>query len=474
MQKNKFYKYKNVSGLGVFEIIMAVAIMMIITPAVLKYSFKELYEVKYISIAKHLKKIEKSLLNYMSIEKQNWSADDDGGGITGNVKEKLVESYGLDTDIPKELTDGMQVKYKVANATPATPVVYAILDMSKLGFDEMAFKQTLLYAGDNVGYKEDAQAYSITGAWSDSMGGITDLSGDRIVVIRVDDTNLEDEYQSQIYLYRNDQGGAEGNQMKVDFDLGGHSIHNFGIIDAREVLASNESGKVSEVKFNNGEIAEKTTIKKSLILKGMLNFSVDAKILTNVLEILDLKQEGAGEVFSVLAELLLPKAVLLSSTTSQRAKVIVEEISKLSNLKVTNMQLSSLLGYNGANTELIIKSRNLSEGVIDTNTTQLNLDIPVSEIENLSTNVITVKNGIIQSSNLGFTVNFNNTTCPGCIWLQPSAYVYLTDVGDNAPSFSSNEDCGYWHSGSPNFRDYQLNHMLDKFENALKKLREKY
>ena len=136
------------------------------------------------------------------------------------------------------------------------------------------------------------------------------------------------------------------------------------------------------------------------------------------------------------------------------------------------MQLASHPSGSGADTPLIIKPRALGEDAIGnpTNTTELNLDIPVSNIENLSTNVITVKNGIIQSSNLGFSVNFNNTTCPGCIWLQPSAYVYLSDVGDNAPSFSANEDCGWWHSGSPNFRNYQLNQMLDKFNNALDKL----
>ena len=74
---------------------------------------------------------------------------------------------------------------------------------------------------------------------------------------------------------------------------------------------------------------------------------------------------------------------------------------------------------------------------------------------------------VTKTLNLGFTVNFNNTTCPGCIWLQPSAYVYLTDVGDNAPSYSANEDCGWWHSGSPNFRDYQLNQMLKLPSEAL-------
>ena len=473
MQKNKLYKYKNVSGLGVFEIIMAVAIMMIITPAVLKYSFKELFEVKYISIAKHLKKIEKSLLNYMSIEKQNWAVGS-SGGISGNVKEKLVESYGLDTDIPKELTDGMQVKYTFEEATdapPATPVVYAILDMSKLGFDEMAFKQTLLYAGDNVGYKEDAQAYSITGAWSDSMDdNMTNLSGDRIVVIRVDDTNLEDEYQSKIYLYRNDQGGAEGNQMGVDFDLDGYSIRNFGLIDANNVLAS-DGGDVSEIKFNKGTILGPTKIATSLILKGKLSFDIDVKIETKLLEILDLKQ-GTTAPFSKLKELLLPKSLLVSSTTSNRAKVIVDGVAKLSKLTVTNMQLASHPSGSGADTPLIIKPRALGEDAIGnpTNTTELNLDIPVSNIETLKTNVITVKNGGIRSANSGFIAYMGYETCKGCVMLQPTAKVYLVDIGDDG--VVTGYGCGS-SSGELAARDYQLDQMFNKFNDAIGKLNTK-
>jgi hypothetical protein len=445
MQKNKLYKYKNVSGLGVFEIIMAVAIMMIITPAVLKYSFKELFEVKYISIAKHLKKIEKSLLNYMSIEKQNWSAANSPGGISGNVKEKLVEAYGLNTDIPKELTDGMQVKYKVEEATPDTPVVYAILDMSKLGFDEMAFKQTLLYAGDNVGYKEDAQAYSITGAWSDSMDdNMTNLSGDRIVVIRVDDTNLEDEYQSQIYLYRNDQGGAEGNQMRVDFDLNGYSIRNFGLIDANNVLAS-DGGDVSEIKFNKGTILGPTKIATSLILKGegIVELIGNGVIYTQLLEILDCK-DCANGVFSALAKLIVPKAILEAAIDTSRAKIIVggngSGVSKLVSLAVVALQFPRLNMLNYKSTPLNIIP--LGQG-------ELNLDIPVSDITELKTDTITVKDGRIITRNQGLQVNFvvQDQDKVGVILFNGNNNkVILNNVGDDSSTLT-----------------YQLDDILNRF-----------
>ncbi len=457
MQDNKFYKYKHILGLGVIEIILAVAVMMIITPAVLKYSFKELFEVKYINVAKQLKKIEKSLLNYASIEKQKWGNNATGQIVSG-VREKFETDYGLETDIARELTDNLKVKYKKNSAGEV--VVYGVLDMSDLNFDEMAFKQTLLYAGDTAGYREDNFAYSITGAWSESMSDIMpNAVGDRIVVIRIDDTNLENEYSSSNYLYRNNQGGAEGNRMNVDLKLGdnaGYSINNFGTIDVANVYSSATSdSKVSELRFNNGDIKGTSHINKNAVLKGKISFLSGANIRTKLFEIAYL-ENGSSFVTSVLKELIVPNAVLGNSSSgisSSRANIIVNGLAILSNLSVKNMQFSLLTGYNGANTPLTIKPFNLSE--YSDNKSKLHLEISANEIDDLSVYTMTVKNGFLESSNRGFYVASNN----GFVWVRPSANVIIQDVCHRV---------GYCDTMT--LKNYNLSGFMNTFSNSLNDL----
>ena len=387
-------KYKNSLGLGVIEIILAIAIMMIITPAVLKYSFKELYEVKYINIAKQLKQVEKALLNYAAIEKNKWN-NGASGSIVENVRDLFVRDYGLDEDISPDVTNNMRIKY-IKDGTGAVNV-FAVLNLDELGLDEISFKQTLLYAGDTVGFKEDNNAYSITGAWSEPFANISqNINGDRVVVIKIDDTNLENEYSSSTYLYRNNQGGEDGNKMRVDLSLGGYSINNFGTIEASNLKSSSiKTGQVSEIKFNVGKLEGNAEILTSIILKGILRFSPDIYVKTVKVEISDY-----SDGMSVLKEIKVPNAVLQNATFSDvssfHANVIVEGIATLSNLIVNNLQLSVLSGYNGAFTNLFIKQKE---------NTKLRMEIAASSIDDLSTQTITVKNGYIMSSDGKFNTS---------------------------------------------------------------------
>ncbi len=388
--KNNYFKYKDSIGLGVIEIILAVAIMMIITPAVLKYSFKELYEVKYINIAKQLKQIEKSLLNYASIEKRNW-ANGSSGKISNNVYNLFVSDYGLPDEINPDLRKDFRVSYKKDNDGLVN--VFAVLNADALGLDEMAFKQTLLYAGDTAGYRDENYAYSITGAWSEPFMNITsNIDGENIVVIKIDDTNLENEYASSNYLYRNNQGGKDGNTMRVDLSLGGYSINNFGTIEAANLYSSStDTQKIKELNFNNGQFEGVSYINNSVIVKGILTFVTNTYINTSKMEILDLVS-NAEDSISILKEVKTPNGLLQnassSSVSSFHANVIVEGIATLMNFALQNMQISTLSGYNEKLTNLSVKPREDSK---------LRLEIAANDVDDLKVQTITIKNGHIRS-----------------------------------------------------------------------------
>ncbi len=403
----KFY-HKDQSGLGLMEIILALAIMTIITPVVLRFSFRELYEVKYINTAKQLKMIEKAMMNYAAIEKEKW-ANGSNGGLNKDVYKTLVDNYGLNEDTPEELTNNMIIKY-IKDAQGAVNV-FAVIYMDYLGLDEMGFKQTLLYAGDTAGYKEDNYAYSITGAWSEPFANIaSNVSGDFIAVIKIDDTNLENEYASSNYLYRNNQGGKDGNTMLVNLSLGGYSINNFGTINTSNLKSSvQKDGFVSELKFNNGNLEGKLNIDNSIILKGVFSFASDAYIMTDLLKITSYSN-GALSGSSVLDDFLTPNALLENSSlslSSFRANVIVEGIAKLSNLLTRNMQISSLDGYNNYNTNL-----NIEPLTLDSDPTNLRMEISASDVNNLSAHTLTVKDGHIVNQDNSFNTNAGRINVP--------------------------------------------------------------
>lgn len=402
------FKYKNVSGIGLMEIILALAIMMIITPVVLRFSFRELYEVKYINTAKQLKMIEKAMMNYASIEKKNW-ANGSSGGMSNNVRQILIDDYGLNEDASTELTDNMIIKYiKDANGAVA---VFSVIHMDFLGLDEMGFKQTLLYAGDTAGYKDGNYAYSITGAWSEPFSNIaSNINEDFVAVVKIDDTNLENEYSSSNYLYRNNQGGKDGNMMRVDLSLGGYSINNFGTINTSNLKSSvQKDGFVSEVKFNNGDIQGSLAILNSIILKGVFAFSSDAYILTDLLKISSYSNSGVS-MESVLDDFITPNAKLQNSSVSLssfRANLIVQGVAQLSNLLVRNMQISSLDGYSGTSTNLDIQPMTL-----DSKPTNLRMEISASEINTLSAYTLTVKGGHIVNADNSFNTNAGKINVP--------------------------------------------------------------
>lgn len=459
-------KYKNSSGLGVIEIILAIAIMMIITPAVMKYSFKELYEVKFINIAKQLKQIEKALLNYAAIEKQKW-ANGASGSITKNVRELFVSDYGLVDDISPDITKDMKIKY--SKNSDGQVNVFAVLNLDKLGLDEMEFKQTLLYAGDTVGFKEDNHAYSVTGAWSEPLSNILgNVDGTNVVVIKIDDTNLENEYASSNYLYRNNQGGEEGNKMRVNLSLGGYNINNFGTIEATNVKSStNPSEYVSEIKFNNGVFEGKTNILSSLILKGLLLFTSGNYVKTPRVEISYLSNS-----FSVLKNLIAENAELQNassaSSLSFQSGIIVDGVSNLEKLVVQNMQMSNLGNNVSKSTPLTIKPRNYGTGGYESN--KLRMEIGVSNIENLNVQTITVNNGAIV--NTGGCVN----TIDGILYIASQYSNYNNTLSGvtihDACSTPRNEDNPNGCS-SKQLNKVNINTFLNRFNSGINDLSNK-
>lgn len=425
--KYGYFKYKNILGLGIMEIMFALAIMMIITPAVLKFAFTELYEVKYINIAKQLKMVEKSLLNFTSIEKNEWKSGSKEE-IKDNVRNKFMDNYGLDPRVSTEITDEMVVVYVKGDkdtVNEGVVEVYAVINMDFLGFDEMAFKKTLLYAGDTVGYEEGGTAYSITGVWSEPFENLTSfVKAEQIAVVKIDDADMEDEYTSSYYLYRNTQGGPDGATMGdgVNLDLGGNDIKEFGTVMPQYLSFGGE--KAQEVQFSDGVFGGIINVSDTIVLEGKLLFNNTAKVITYFLEFGNLGiDDDIGDTYSELGDFIVSDARLTHFGKTFRAIVEVggNEVggnSNIAELAVQNMEMDTIFDYLGKSTEVRINTS--APGT-------LNLDIATSDIDNLSTQTVSVKNGFILSSDRGFSTENGNINVT-------AKNVYILDACHNVGS----------------------------------------
>ena len=95
--------------------------------------------------------------------------------------------------------------------------MYGVIDMSGFSLNPNTFKKTLLYVGDNIGYaikdekcgecSSNACACAINGKWGVNFSEASNIGtpGNKklYAVIRIDGSLIEDEYSSEVYLYRN-------------------------------------------------------------------------------------------------------------------------------------------------------------------------------------------------------------------------------------------------------------------------------
>ena len=276
VRKNGYAKVDG--GASLLEVVLVLGIMAVITPVVMKFAFSDLADVRYLNIANQLKQFTKAAMAFAASKRSEWK-NGEVGEFTAREFTDILEEAGLKESVDEKMLDNSKFRYiKSADVEKegeeGSLVAYLLVDMSEFGLSFANFRKTLLFVGDNVGYVTDETCGTcvnsgrcvcgINGEWADTYynaSGIQGSSGNAVkgavsfvgdergmneeltAVIRIDDNMLEKEYLSDYYLYRNSQGGADGNVMYRDFSLGGHSIKNLRDIDA-QVLASPTAGAV--------------------------------------------------------------------------------------------------------------------------------------------------------------------------------------------------------------------------------------
>jgi hypothetical protein len=302
------------SGMSVFEVVIAIGILTFVAPVVLRFGIKQLDDTRYLGLSKQVRQIEKALTNFAAAVKQG-SPNNRAAEVRVKAREFLEDRYGLDPTVQTDLTDGMLLSYRKSNSGAVE--VFALLDMSKYALGDTGLKQVLMYAGETSGYVEDGDAYSITGAWSVKLGDITEMrfEGETkdMAVVKVDDSDLDKNYTSSLYLYRNSLGGADGSKMLVPLSIGGHSIRNLGNLFVRDFEART-------VKFNEGAIDGVLEIKGGFNIGGRFSFVDKAHVNARHLY---LHKEN------YLNNFVFPEGYLYIQEGNARASISVEDTTQI-------------------------------------------------------------------------------------------------------------------------------------------------
>jgi hypothetical protein len=436
--RERFSKHRHVAGVGMIEVILAIGVLLLLVPVVYRLGFRELAEVKYLSISKQLKQVHKAVMNYVSVNKQGGS-NGTSGMLSTNVRQTLISESGLDDSVSTDVTDGMMLKYS-QNADGAVEA-FAVLNLDKVGFDsDLAFKQTLLYTGDIAGYVEGNFVYSITGAWQKNLSDITpSVPGVYAAVLKVDDNDLESEYSSSFYLYRNSQGGSEGNTMNVNFNMDGHDIKNFGTVSAGFV-PENGPGKVSELNFNTAtSLLGGMSVSGGMILKGIVRFGTEGEIKTPHMNI------GGS---SRMLKLLLSNAELSETAASLRAEVNVTGTSSFNALSLQNMSMTN------TSSDLVVTGTPTGSS-----TERLQVEaVNKVDVGDLTTNVITVKNGYFSAGGI--------STSGGNLNMGDGKDVRVYNVGRSIPcDINGISSCGLNLNNVTNGFDVKIPTLMNAINN---------
>ncbi|MDR3126525.1 MAG: hypothetical protein LBT92_02745 [Rickettsiales bacterium] len=309
------------SGMSVFEVIVAVGVLMFVAPIVLRFGIRQLDDTRYLGLSKQMRQVEKALMNFAAAVKQDVPKDR-FSEIRVKAREFLEERYGLDSTVQPDLTDGMLLSYR--KSKDGAVEVFALFDLSKYALGEAGLKQVLMYAGGTAGYVEDGSVYSITGAWSADLADLTGLRFDEtgnLAVIKVDDSDLDRGYTSSLYLYRNSLGGTDGSKMLVPLSIGGHSIRNLGNLFVREFEART-------VKFNEGLIEGALEIKNGFNVGGRFSF-------------VDKSHVNARHLYlhkeNYLNNFVFPEGYLYIQEGNARADISVEDVAQIANISVAGI-----------------------------------------------------------------------------------------------------------------------------------------
>ncbi len=326
---NRLKKYKNDLGISLLEVIFALGIMASLSPLVIKFAFKDLSDIKYLNLAKKIKQLTKSVVAYSAKTRNNWQ-NDTTGAITLDKLNSLHLGEGV---IDKQLLDNSYIKY-IKDASGEVNV-YATINMDGYSLDPDKFKKTLLYVEDNIGYVVDDFCVGCTKApcvcsinndWAIEYNMIAEEPTQKIeekmlAVVRVDENLLRKDHLKDFYLYRNSQGGANGNVMKRDLSLGGNDIKDIVTLFTESLFGKDKDIELIKFKAVEEKFFDNINIENSLVLKENLTMTF---LGTSIVEALNIyfQYPVIFKSFSAPSAILIKDEKSLKDQSIKASKII--------------------------------------------------------------------------------------------------------------------------------------------------------
>ncbi len=365
------FKFKGDGGISMMEIILAMGIMSMLTPVVIKLAFKDIGDIKYLNIAKQLKQFTKSLSAYAASKREDWH-----NNASGQILVSDLSTFGLEQVISEDLLKNSAIKY--IKDKEGKVFVYAVIKMNFFGLDMANFSKVLQYVEDNIGYAVSERCgtctstvcvCSINNDWSIGFRDVlvnnvfTYKDGDNYAVLKIDDTLLEKEYVSNLFLYRNAQGGVNGNVMGRDLSLGFNSIKNIKDIFASSLMGKEENSAVLKVTGGTVDLYDKVNVINSVIFDKASNieFGSMSSIFSPEIYFKKLLEVGKFSIPSAN----ISKTALIGET---EPKLEVRDKTSFNKLKLQNLITETL--DNSAVT--------INDGKIATNTKNPSVDTSLS------------------------------------------------------------------------------------------------
>ena len=439
--KKQIKYFKNVLGASLMEVIFVLGIMAVLSPVVIKFAFKDLADVRYLNLAKQLKELIKSLTGYASSERDSWNKESESIGLDS------LQKYGLENTISEDILKNLSLKY--VKGEDDSFALYGVVDMTSFGLDAISFNKTLLYVENNVGYVVSGEkcgdctsvycACATNGNWGvdyskiSSNGESTPASGKRLAVVRIDDSLIEKEYESTVYLYRN-KSGAGLNEMGRDLFLGeddgaGSTNKMYDVKNVKEVNAvtvtglsggTEESPSVQNLpllKAKKGTISSGVTVNGSIFFKETATHSLTlngAKIFVPKI---------IFEKATVLSDFIATNAsLLIGDLGNYKPKITVAALTALEYIDLQNLVFTHLVKGSGTLNIYGLEEIDGNLGVEREAKSRLRVEVPNVKVANLKTKVLSVNNNAVQTDN--GNIRFQE----GVIYFKSDMKLHLYDI----------------------------------------------
>lgn len=355
--------FRNISGASLMEVIFVLGIMAVLTPVVIQFAFKDLADVRYLNLAKQLKEVIKTLSAYASTERDTWVKDSGVIKTTDAGVGEGLAKYGLVDSIDEKLFKNLSLKY-VKNGDDK--ILYGVIDMSDFQLDAISFNKTLLYVGDNIGYvvsgekcgecSSNACACAINGKWGVNFSEASNIGtpGNKklYAVIRIDGSLIEDEYSSEVYLYRN-RVDNYANTMSRDLDMGANSLNRSDFKDIKNVKGI-DATFVGGIPVGSGSGAVVENLKALNSING--TFSGVLNVLDSIYFLsTGVVDESGKETSKSVLNFVAPTKILVP-------KIVLKKQTQLSELSLPN---AYLLMFQGETVKPGIKAKDVELRNVD-------------------------------------------------------------------------------------------------------------